>query len=604
MRWRLIIGLAGCLAASGAAHGADPVVYQVQFAPSGDAALDGLLKQTSTLVSLRTKLPPAPFALIGRAKADAAQSLIVLHSLGYDAGQVNITIDGKALNDPALLSALSAAPPSQTVTVQVTPEKGPLFHIGKVTLAGMPPGFTPPPMVKTGDVALAGPVLEGGPALRSALGNKGYAFAQVAAPPLAVAMVQSQTLNVTYTIDPGPRVDVGPIGFTGLKRTDPDFLRRHISLRQGQSYSAARVARARDALLGLGVFSAVSAEPVREGDTQAPIMFHVVEQKRHAVSISGAYATDTGINISTSWVDRNLFRHAETLTLTATANGLGGTGTTAPGYDLKGVFAKPDYYARGQVLTLSLEGLKESLTAYDRTALLVGGNLSRPINRRIAITFGPSFTSESVAQEGVSRSYLLVQFPVTTTFNTTDSLLEPTRGVNASLTITPSAEVLGNTQLFALFQGSAATYIPVEDNGRGVVAVRVMAGTMLGATPFEVPPDQRFYAGGSGTVRGYTYQTIGPLFPDNTPQGGASMDAVNLEFRQHVWGNFGIVPFVDAGQVSTSSTPWGGEMRVGAGVGARYYTSIGPIRVDLAVPLARIPGSGSFALYVGLGEAF
>lgn len=600
----MTIGLACCLAASGAAQGADPVAYQVQFVPSGDPALDGLLKQTSSLVALRTKLPPAPFALIGRAKADAAQSLIVLHSLGYDAGQVNITIDGKALNDPALVTALSEAPASQTVAVQVSAEKGPLFHVGKVTLAGLPQGFAPPPMVKSGDVALAGPILDASSTLRTALGNGGYAFAQVASPPLAVAMPQSQTLNVTYNIDPGPRVDIGAIDFTGLKRTDPAFLRRHIALRPGQKYSAAAVARARDSLLGLGVFSSVNAEPVRNGDNEAAVLFHVVEQKRHAVSITGAYATDTGINISTSWVDRNLFHHAETLTLTATANGLGGTGTTAPGYDLRGVFAKPDYFARGQMLHLSVEGLKESLTAYDRTALLLGANLSRPVTPHIAISYGPTFTSESVAQEGVSRSYVLPQFPITVSFNNADSLLEPTRGVNASFTVTPSAAVGGTSQLFVLLQGSAATYIPVEANGRGIVAMRVVAGSMIGATPFQVPPDQRFYAGGSGTVRGYTYQTIGPLFPDNTPEGGAAMDAINLEFRQHVWGNFGVVPFVDAGQVSTSSAPFTGQMRIGVGLGARYYTGIGPIRFDVAVPLAKIPGSGTFALYVGLGEAF
>jgi translocation and assembly module TamA len=119
-----------------------------------------------------------------------------------------------------------------------------------------------------------------------------------------------------------------------------------------------------------------------------------------------------------------------------------------------------------------------------------------------------------------------------------------------------------------------------------------------------VPPDQRFYAGGSGTVRGYTYQTIGPLFPDDTPEGGLAMDAVSLEFRQHVFGNFGIVPFVDAGQVNTSSAPFTGTLHVGAGLGLRYYTGIGPIRVDLAFPLTRTAGSSAFGLYVGLGEAF
>lgn len=604
MRWRMTIGLAGCLLlASGAARGADPVAYQVQFAPSGDAALDRLLKQTSSLVTLRRKLPPAPFALIGRAKVDAAQFLIVLHSLGYDAGQADITIDGKALDDPALLGELTAAPAEETATVRVATQRGVRFRVGQVILTGLPPGFMPPPMVKTGDMALAAPILAAAPALQTALQNDGYAFANVGMP-LAVALPQTHTLDVTYSVTPGPRVKIGPIEFSGLKRTDADFLRRHIALRPGQEYSSTALAQARDSLLGLGVFASVNAAPEPAAGNAAPIMFRVVEQKRHAVTIAGAYASDTGVSLSTSWQDRNVFRHAETLTLTATANGLGGTGTKAPGYDLKGVFAKPDFYARGQVLSLSVEGLKELLTAYDRTALLLGASLARPVTDHISISFGPAFSSERVAQQGINRTYLLLQFPVSVTYNNTGNLLEPTHGVNAGIGLTPSAGIVGETHPFVILQGRAAAYVPVEDEARGVVAVRIMAGSVLGATPFQLPPDQRFYAGGSGTVRGYGYQTIGPLFPDDTPEGGAAMDAVNLEFRQHVWGNFGLVPFVDGGQVSSSSRPFTGRLRIGAGLGLRYYTGIGPIRFDVAFPVTRTAGSGAFALYVGLGEAF
>ena len=598
------MGLAGCLLlAAGTARGADPVSYRVQFAPSGDAALDGLLKQTSSLVALAQKLRPAPFALIGRAQADAGQFLTVMHSLGYDAGQVEITIDGKALDDPELLAELAAAPEKQVVVVRVVPDKGAPFRVGVVVLRGLPPGFVPPPLVRRGDVALAVPILAAAPALQTALQNDGYAFASVGVP-LAVAEPQTHTLDVTYSVTPGPRVEIGRIEFSGLKRTDTAFLRRHFALRPGQQYSATALAQARDSLLGLGVFSSVTAIPEPVAGGAAPIMFRVVEQKRHAVSISGSYATDTGVSLSTSWEDRNVLRHAETLTLTAAANGLGGTGTTAPGYDLKGVFAKPDVWSRGQVLSLSVEGLKESLTAYNRTALLLGASLSRPVSAHVSISYGPTFTSERVAQEGVSRTYVLLQFPMGVTYNSTDNLLEPTRGVNAALTVTPSAGVVGDAHPFVILQGQAASYVPVEADGRGIVAVRVMAGSVQGAVPLQLPPDQRFYAGGSGTVRGYGYQTIGPLFADDTPQGGAAMDAVNLEFRQHVWGNFGVVPFVDAGQVSGSSTPFTGTLRVGAGLGLRYYTGIGPIRFDVAAPLTRTAGSGGFALYVGLGEAF
>jgi translocation and assembly module TamA len=589
-------------------HGAlaaDPVNYTLKFAPSGDAELDSLLKQTSSLASLQKKLPPAPFALIGRAQADQAQFLIVLHSLGYDSGTVNITVDGKAVADPDLLDALANAPAAPPVAVVITPHKGPLYHVGAVNIATLPSGFSRPPMVQAGDVARAEPILDATGALRTALHNAGFAFAAVSGP-LAVADGRNDTLDVTYTVVPGPRVDIGAIEFAGLTRTDPDFLRRHIGLKPGQRFSDTSLSAARDSLLGLGVFSSVTPVPsgAENPPGEVPVLFRVAEQKRHAVTLGAAYATDTGITVSAAWEDRNVFRHAETLTITAAANGLGGTGTTAPGYDLKAVFAKPDYYAVGQTLTLSAEALKESLTAYNRTAFLTGALLSRPITKHLTFGYGVGFVTEQVDQEGVTRNYVLAQLPITLTYDSTDNIFEPTRGWRANIELTPTKPVVGAAGVFLIAQGSASTYLAVEHDARGVLALRALVGSIQGATQFQVPPDQRFYAGGSATVRGFTYQTIGPLFPDDTPEGGTAIDAGTVEFRQRIGKSFGIVPFVDAGQVSADSKPFTGTLRVGAGIGARYYTGIGPIRIDVAVPLNRTPGSSSFALYIGLGEAF
>jgi translocation and assembly module TamA len=588
-----------------AARAADPVKYTVTIKPSGDSNLDGLLKQTSSLESLATKLPPAPFALIGRARADADQFQIVLHSLGYDSGSVQITVDGKATDDPALLDALTAAPAGETVKVVITTHKGPLYHLGQVDIATLPTGFTPPDMVKPGDAALAAPILGASGTLQTELHNAGYAFAKVS-PPTAIADSRTDTLDVSYNVTAGPRVDIGAISFAGLQRMDPDWLRRHISLRPGQPYSDSALAAARDSLLGLGVFSSVSAVPetAENPPGQVPVLYRVVEQKRHAVTLGGAYATDTGITISASWQDRNVFRHAETLTVTVAANGLGGTGTTSPGYDLKGVFVKPDYYARGQSLTLSAEGVREFLTAYDRTAFLLGGALSRPITPHLTFSYGLGFVTEQVTQEGVETNYVLAQLPITLNFDNTNNLFEPTRGERINVSLTPTKPVVGGAGAFLIAQVSGSTYIAVEHDARGVLALRALLGSIQGASQFQVPPDQRFYAGGSGTVRGYTYQTIGPLFPDDNPEGGTAIDAATIEFRQRIGKSFGIVPFVDAGQVSAGSAPFSGTLRVGVGLGARYYTGIGPIRLDVAVPLERTPGSDSFALYIGLGEAF
>ena len=604
-RWKMFCLASLAVLMGSVAFAADTVSYTVNFTPSGDAALDSLLRQTSSLVAVQKTLPAGPFALIGRARRDVRQFTVVLHSLGYDAGSVEITIGGDALNDPALLDMLTQVPAGKTVAVQVITHPGAVFLLGRVEVPGLPAGFVPPVIVKPGQPALAAPILAATPALRSALHNAGYAFAQVSQP-LAVAQPAVSRLDVTYTVDPGPRVNVGPVSFQGLTRTNADFLRAYIALKPGQRYSDTALMQARDSLLELGVFASVTPVPPDHAtaDGGVPIVFRVVPEKRHAVTISAAYATDTGFTLGTSWEDRDVFAHAERLTFPAAGNGLGGTGTNQPGYDLKGVFAKPDYGVRGQTLSVSLEGLNESLTAYSRTALLAGVTLSLPLTPKISLTYGLAFTHERVQQEGVSRDYALLQAPVTLAYDTANNLLEPVHGVKASVTLTPSLPTVGEGKAFLIVYASAATYIPVEYGGRGIVALRGQVGSIQGASVFQLPPDQRFYAGGSGTVRGYTYQTIGPLFPDDKPQGGLAMDAATLEFRQRIGANFGVVPFVDVGQVNTTSRPFGGTLRAGAGLGVRYYTSIGPIRLDVGFPLTRVAGSGAFALYVGLGENF
>ncbi|HTT06725.1 MAG TPA: BamA/TamA family outer membrane protein, partial [Steroidobacteraceae bacterium] len=106
---------------------------------------------------------------------------------------------------------------------------------------------------------------------------------------------------------------------------------------------------------------------------------------------------------------------------------------------------------------------------------------------------------------------------------------------------------------------------------------------------------------GSGTVRGYRYQSVGPEFADGNPEGGTNMEAVNLELRQRVGTNFGFATFVDSGGVSS---PSGSVYRAGVGAGVRYYTSIGPIRFDFALPTKRRPNDDKFEIYIGLGQAF
>jgi translocation and assembly module TamA len=216
----------------------------------------------------------------------------------------------------------------------------------------------------------------------------------------------------------------------------------------------------------------------------------------------------------------------------------------------------------------------------------------------------------------VGRDFTLLGFPVSLRYDSTgraNPLVDPTGGIVGNATVTPTFSFAGgdaDSAYFTLLQVSAATYLDLArfnlaSSERSVIAMRAVVGTALGASQLDLPPDQRFYGGGSASVRGFRYQSIGPRFADGKPAGGTAIDAVAIELRQRLFGDFGAVAFVDAGRVSASGGPFHGKLSVGAGVGVRYYTAIGPLRLDFAVPVKNdVPGNDSFQVYIGLGQAF
>ena len=189
-------------------------------------------------------------------------------------------------------------------------------------------------------------------------------------------------------------------------------------------------------------------------------------------------------------------------------------------------------------------------------------------------------------------------------YDSTTSLLDPTQGIRAATFRDPDQSLGTPSATFFIAQVSGSTYLDFFDNGRSILALRGLVGKASGVGVFGLPPDQRFYAGGSATVRGYRYQTLGPQFPDQKPTGGTAISTGTVELRQRILGNYGVVGFMDVGQVSANGAPFTSDWHAGAGVGVRYYTSIGPIRLDVAVPLNKLPGGDSFELYIGIGQAF
>ncbi len=594
------------------AEAATRLSYTVKWASTGNGTINSTLRLTSQLVALRRTAPVGPFGLIARARGDVRRLQTVLESFGYYDGKITIAINGADLYSAGLGQVLNAVPKGKAAHVKITPVLGPLFHIGRIDIVGaLPAGMRRALGLASGAPAVASDVLAAGARLQRRLQDTGYAFAKVAKP-IAYEEPAQHLLNLTFRVHSGPQARIGSIHIQGLRHVRESLARRQLPLHTGELYDTASVEKARQALLQLGLFSSVT---VRRGAPdlrgRVPLTFQVKESKRFAVGVSAAYSSDLGGSSGVHWSDRNVLGAGQRLSVSATAIDLGGSVSTGVGYDARVGYAIPDFHRRDQTLGFSVTALRQTLEAYTQNGEIARTTLTRRLSGDWTASAGTAYEHEQIVQQDHDYDYNLLSMPLSAHFNSTDlssPLLDPTHGFKISLRAAPTlSSGAAGQQWFVILQGSIATYFdlhrlfPRDPPGRTVLAARLLAGIAEGASQFSLPPDQRFYAGGGGTVRGYAYQSIGPQFSDGYPEGGTSMQAVNLELRQRIGAKWGAVLFADGGGVAAGSQS---VYRVGVGMGALYYTSIGPIRLDLAVPTRHLRNGGSFQVYIGLGQAF
>jgi len=659
--FRFLGVLALLLCTATAVHAADPQAYRVEFAGTGDGALDGTLKSTSELQALRTSAPVSPFGLIARARGDIDRLKTVLESYGYYQSAVTVTIESQPLTSPTLGDTLTALPKDKDAHVAISFTLGPLYHLGEVTIAGeLPESVRGALSLKSGAPAVASYVMGAGARLLTALQEDGYAFAKVDAP----VAYEDQTLpmlDVTFHVTPGQRVNIGQINIQGLDRVHEKIVRRRLLIHTGQPYKLSAIEGARRDLLSLGPFGTINVQMGTAIDTTGgvPVTFVVTERKRHAVTLTAAFSSDLGGSGGVTWSDRNVFGNAEQLNVAASIINLGGSDTNGVGYDVTAKFIIPDFGHRDQSLQFSVGAIKQFLQAYDQKSITTGVSLVRKLSSDWTASVGISTANEDIDQPPTSApdtpadtppyygiyppgpnaletthySYTLVALPFGLTFDSThlaSPLDDPTHGMRDSLNITPTKSLGGISSTFIISQVKLAIYFDMHDlfgfldSGRSILAARVLGGEAQGAGQLSLPPDQRFYAGGSGTIRGYEYQIVGPHFYSGAgagdghyytanapgrsdtgiPIGGTAIAVGSVEFRQRIGQNWGAAVFVDGGQVSAALKPVPNDVRVGVGAGVRYYTPIGPVRVDLAVPMTRESGDQGFQIYIGLGQSF
>jgi translocation and assembly module TamA len=564
-------------------------------AASGDLA--DLLDKVSELKSLEGRQPASEEALRRRADRDLARLADAAHSLGYWDARFDYRID--------------TAPQPQRVTVKVAP--GLLYRVASVAVLGpdgrplaIPPAAAPLPL-KPGDPARTAPVVAAQAALLTAFGDSGHPFAKVDSRRVVIDR-RNHTMAVTYELAPGPAMRFGGVAITGLKTLNPGYVERRLRWRRGAAYDAAKVEQTRRALIESGLFSTVritpQAEPGRPGSAQMTI--DATERPHRTIGAGLGYNTSQGAAARIFWENRNLFGNAEYLRLSATAG--------QQVYGLNANFRRPDTFATDQDFLATAEIANETPSAYHSRRALATAGFERRFGRLLTgglLLEGEEANVEELADLSTLTSaqhtqrYTLVGVPAYVKLDTTDNLLSPSRGWRAQLSVTPAHTFSSPNLNFVTNLLSASTYWQVGAQGRTILAGRVALGSLDGASLLQLPADQRIYVGGGGTIRPYGYQLAGPLAPNNEPIGGKSSLVMNFEARIKVTDTIGVVPFVDAGSYYETSLPQLNQrLLYGVGLGLRYYTPFGPLRLDLATPLYKRSADSWIQVYVSLGEAF
>jgi translocation and assembly module TamA len=338
-----------------------------------------------------------------------------------------------------------------------------------------------------------------------------------------------------------------------------------------------------------------------------------------SLDASAGFSTGEGFRLEGAWEHRNFFRPEGSVRFAAVA----GTQEQSASARLR----INNWHQRDRSLLFQVEAGRRDYEAFRGYTARLFGLVSRestPIwQKRWTYAFGAEVLATNESQVGepelsLGDAYFIGGLIGQLGYDRSNSLLDPTRGFRLLARINPEASMRDGFNRYArnLFEGSA--YYPVQDNL--VIAGRFRIGSIYGIERDELAPSRRLYAGGGGSVRGFGYQGLGPREdrpnpnydpenPDDKPEfisvpiGGRSLNEFSIEGRYR-FGNYGVVAFVDAGQVYEEQYPTFSSMRFGVGIGGRIYTNFGPLRLDVATPLGRREGEGWIAVYMSIGQAF
>ena len=567
------------------------------FSPSSDDLRDNLVSSSLVLQAERDGTTDVQ-ELLAAARADYARLLGVLYDAGHFGGQISITIDGR---EAASILPLNAPPEINEISLRIN--MGPIYRFSEANIGPLTAQTELPEGFRAGAIAGTAPIRDAASAAVDGWRRNGNALAEISGQQV-IARHDENRIAANIAVDPGPVLSFGSVTVTGNKDVRAGRINTIAGLEPGTRYSPEEIERAERRLRRTGSFRSVvvTESKTATSDATLPLTIQVAEQTPRRFGFGAEYSTIEGIRLTGFWLHRNFLGGAERFRVDGGVAGIAGeTGGLDYGIDVR--YERPatpradvDLFAE-----LGFERLDEPDFKSNTGEFTLG--FTRYATDELVVNFGIGYLYSEVDDDFGNETYSLLTLPLGATLDRRDNILDPTKGIFVKADVTPFYG-LGNTEGGAQFKLDTRGFRTFGDSVPVTAALRLQLGSLVGPGLTESPPFYRFYSGGGGTVRGQDYQSLAIDIGDNRT-GGRTFAGISAEARVRMTDAITVVGFYDWGFVAAESfADGGGDSHSGAGIGLRYNTGIGPIRLDLATPVSGPEESSNFYIYVGIGQAF
>lgn len=566
-----------------------------------DKDLRTLLRSVSALFQARDRKTVADEDVFAAARADYANFLAALYSEGYYAPVIHIRLDGREAGDIAPLDA-----PTDIKAVSVEVDPGPRFTFGRARMKPYAPGTKLPPAYGDTKVAKSTAIVEAADAGVEGWRQVGHPKARVS-DQIIVADHPRATIDSQILLDPGPRLSFGKLTLSGYERMKPRRLAKIAGFPTGEVYDPDLVAKVENRLRKTGIFRSVALTEAETPSPDGTLDFHlaVTEELPRRYGFGAEASSLQGLSVSGYWMHRNLFGGGERLRIDGEVTEIGGQSGIV-GYSLGARIDRPATPTADSSAFLAIRAEKFTVVDLTVEGVSLSFGLTRVLSDQLTAEAGVRLTDEWATYPGGRTNYRLLSLPIGVTWDSRDEPLDAHKGFYLASEVTPFLG-FGTTGSGGRVTADARVYRALGSEKGTVLAGRLQIGSVFGSALTATPPEYLFYSGGGGTVRGQPYQSLGvPVTKGllSIDYGGRSFVGLSGEVRQDITDTISAVAFADAGYISAGELfGGGGEWHSGAGLGLRYDTGIGPIRVDLAAPVSGSTGDG-LQLYIGIGQAF